>query len=185
MTPEERARLVSERDALEVPEALRGQFCRLADAGWGARWVSPIQETSHDPDGPVVMGTHWLDAEGAERRRADVDWYGGYLPDMDFNRVLDLALWYAGLTRWDVYVTQAAHYMPLAGPRAGVRKALWQPSFERVTRYEIGERPVLALGGVAQRVCRAYGVRHLPFPHPGTSGPTRQRQARAMAAGLE
>lgn len=189
MSPEERKRLIAERDDLPIPEQDRRKFGRLRDAGWGEHWISPIQETSHDPTGPVVMGSHWLDVEGAEERRADVEHYGGYLPDMPFNRVLDLALWHARLTRRDIYITQACHLMPLGdgnGPQARVPPRLWRPSFDRVTRYEIGDRPVLALGAYAQEVCRRNDVRYLPFPHPGGGARTPQsQQAKALAAGLE
>lgn len=185
MSDEWYAEALAGRRDLAVPEKYADRFCTLSAAGWDGPWVSPMQESSRDPCGPVVMGTHWLDAETADARRGDVEWYGGYLPDVTFNRVLDLALWRARLHRRDVYVTQACHLLPLRERRGTVPVGLWRESYEAVTRYEVRGRPVLALGGVAQRLCEHYGLRYLPFRHPGTSGPTQRRQAEALAAGLE
>ncbi len=113
MTPEERAVLIAERDKLE-PGDHADKFGTLCDADWHRDWISPIQASSHDCTGPVVMGTHWLDIDTARaaRSRSLLEWYGGYDPRKRFNRVLDLALWYAGLQRRDIYITQACHLLP-------------------------------------------------------------------------
>ena len=60
--------------------------------------------------GPVLVARHWLDADSVRKHRDELK--EGYLPSMPFNKVLELALDLAGLTRADLYLTQAFHLLP-------------------------------------------------------------------------
>jgi len=177
--------IVKRRRALD-PGQHADKFGTLQDAGWDCEWVAPIQQTSHDPTGPVVMGSHQLDIVTARQPYALQmrEWYGGYMPDRRFNRVLDLALWKAGLHRRDVYVTQACHLLPRANARQFVPEELWQMSYDEVTKYELRGRPVIALGEPAKLLCEHYKIRHRPFDHPGGRGSSFDAQATAIAAAL-
>ena len=162
---------VEARRALE-PGDYADKFTTLREADWdGDGWVSPPQIVSDDPTGPVVMGSHWLDLDNARRNRPAIERYGGYLPRMPFNRVVEMALWYARLNRRDIYITQACHLIPREGVTQHVPRSLWQESFEAVTKGEIGERPVIALGEPARRLCEHYQIRNAEcFDHPSRSG---------------
>ena len=47
--------IVRRRDELEVGQ-YASEFGTLREANWHRNWVTPIQESSHDPTGPVVWG---------------------------------------------------------------------------------------------------------------------------------
>ena len=175
--------IVRKRDELTAGE-YTNEFGTLREAGWHRDWVTPIQQSSHDPCGPVVMGTHWSDVTSAEKRRARIKWYGGYDPRKRFNRVLDLALWKANLSRRDVYVTQACHLLPRNDRHQNVPEALWRESYEAVTRHEIRGRPVIALGEVARLVCENYGLLHRSLPHPSARRSTDEAKARDISTAL-
>ncbi len=85
----------------------------LADVGFdgNGKWVMPYQMESKSRTGPVLVGKDWLDWPSVCKHR-DVLEKKGYLPDMDFNIVLDRALERAKLKRKDIYVTQAFHLLP-------------------------------------------------------------------------
>ena len=190
MTREERNRLIAERDKLE-PGDHADKFTTLKAADWHrGDWISPPQFVSDDPYGPVVMGSHWLGYESATSasNRAAIARYGGYLPRMPFNRVLDLALYYARLTRRDIYITQACHLIPLNRDMEAVPEELWRESYEAVTRDEIRRRPVIALGKPARLLCEHYrseipDMEHLD--HPSYARPqVFEVRAREMARAL-
>ena len=177
--------IVARRDALD-PGRFSDTFGTLREADWHRDWVTPIQQSSRDPTGPVVMGSHWADIETARqhRQRQAREWYGGYLPGKPFNRVLDLALWLAKLHRMDIYVTQACHFLPRDQRRQRVPRELWRLSYDEVTQYELRGRPVVALGRPARLLCEHYGLWHRAFRHPGTGGSSFQSQAEAVAEAL-
>ena len=169
---------VEARRALE-PGVYGDRFATLAEADWDGEWVTPIQITSDDPTGPVIMGSHWLNLDNAQENRPAIERYGGYLPWLPFNRVLDLALWHTGLSRRDIYITQACHLLPRNGVTQAIPEALWSESYEAVTRNEIGERPLITLGGAGRRLCEHYRIRNArSLEHP--SGRGRSHSARAL-----
>ena len=93
----------------------------------------------------------------------------GYLPQIPFNRALDRVLACVGLTRGDIYITQACHFLPRNNRRQPVPADLMDRSIEAVTRHEVEGRRVIALGGEAQAALKRAGVDCLACPHPSSS----------------
>ena len=158
-----RSDIIAVRRKLRVPEQFQGQWTTLVDVGFDGDWVSPIQKTSNSTTGPLLVAKHWFDAESANRHRAILE-RCGYLPDIPFNRALDRVLEAVGLTREEIYITQACHFLPRTDRRQSVPAALMRLSIEAVTRYEVEGRRVIALGGEAQRGFGAGGRRFHPMP---------------------
>ena len=88
-------------------------------------------------------------------------------PGIPFNNVLDLALSLAGLTRKQIYVTQAFHLLP-AGRSETIPQRLVDQSFDAITRHEIADRRVVALGDAAWRACNRFGIDAIPVCHPSS-----------------
>lgn len=110
-------------------------------------------------EGPVLVALHWLDVSSILRERDKLQ-HLGYLPDVRFNTVLDLALRYRGLSRSDIYVTQTFHLIP--GNRSEqIPQAAIRRSFAEVTRFELEGRKVMALGNIAARECARHGVEYI------------------------
>ncbi|ETX29965.1 hypothetical protein [Roseivivax isoporae] len=180
--PCSRARAYRDAVARRRAFALPG-YETLAEAGFDGDYVSPIQMSSGNLYGPMILSKDWLDAPSARAHRRRLA-LAGYLPETPFNRVLDRALALAGLTRADIYVAPVfcllppvrSHRLPLADARA---------SFEAVTGFELmGRRPVAA-GTDAQRVLRAAGVAHVPTIHPSARGLPFEDRAVRIARALE
>ena len=194
MTREEwqaaRREWVAARKRLEVPAKYADQYVTLCQAGLRGCWVSPPQITSDSHDGPVLVANHFLDAETVRERRDAILRYGGYLPELDFNRTLDLALWLAGMHRRDIYITQALHLLPNGARRKHPPKGLLRQSFETVTQLELCGRTVVTLGGPAKDMCFEWLRRNDDFrlsaclPHPSGSGPEQELVAYRLARAL-
>lgn len=140
----------------------------LAHVGFDGDWVSPIQKTSNHMTGPVLVAKRWLDAASVNRHRAILERLG-YLPEIRFNRALDRTLTSVGLTRGNIYITQACHFLPREDRRQRVPRALMHRSIEAVTRHEVEGRRVIALGGDAQAALKRAGIEYLACPHPSSS----------------
>ena len=98
----------------------------------------------------MLVGKHWIDEESAKQYRAILERLG-YVPGMPFNCGLDLALECAGLTRKDIYITQACHFLPRGRERRKrVPSKLMECSVKEVTQYEVEGRRVIALGRAPQ-----------------------------------
>ncbi len=158
-------------------------YITLAEAGFDGEWVSPIQITSGNLAGPMLITKDWLDAPSATANRAQLR-RTGYMPHIPFNRVLDRALALVGLTRANIYIApvfalltpRRSHPIPVRDRRA---------SFEAVVAHELmGRRPVAA-GSDAATVLRAAGVPHVETVHPSARGLTYEDRARRIAAALE
>ena len=78
-------------------------YTTLAEAGFDGGYVSPIQITSGNLTGPMIMSKDWLDAPSARRHHAELSRHG-YLPHIPFNRVIDRAFDLIGHTREDIYI---------------------------------------------------------------------------------
>ena len=89
------AEAIERRRALRIPG-----YATLADVGMDGEWVSPLQKTAGSLTGPVLIALHWLEADAVEPNRAVLDELG-YLPEINFNKVLNRALELAGLIRSD------------------------------------------------------------------------------------
>ncbi|MFD1341017.1 hypothetical protein [Litorisediminicola beolgyonensis] len=157
-------------------------YATLADIGLDLPLVSPYQRSCGNPRGPVLISYNFLDAPTARAHRARLA-QDGYLPEMLFNRVFDTALAEAGLTRADLYLTHAFHALPPTRSHA-VPQRLVEDSFDAITRHEIGDRPVIALGRAAAACCRRFGIAHGEVPHPSARGLTADTKARAIAGAL-
>ena len=157
----ERIEIIDRRRHFAIPG-----YATLKDVGFDGDWVTPFQITSHSEKGPVLVALHWLDAPSARNpENQGVLRETGYLPHIRFNQVLSCALRQAGLTREDVYLTQAFHLLPCERSQYVPQPHIYD-SFEEITRYEVENRSVIALGTVAQRACRRAGVPHIKCVHP-------------------
>ncbi len=154
----------------------------FADVGLDGNWTTPYHLASAAPEGPVLLTYNYLDAPSARRHRETLLRLG-YLPDMPFNRVLDLALHKAQLSRSDLYVTHGFHLLPATRSQA-IRPADMDLSFDAVGRHECQGRPVIALGEAAARLCRRHGIAHNAVPHPSARGLPYRAKAEAIAGAL-
>ena len=136
----------------------------LADVGMDGEYVSPLQISSRSPVGPALVAYNWFDApsvlENVETLRAY-----GYMPGIQFNKVLEAALNLAGLKRGDVYMTQAFHLLPSRRSERIPFKHI-ELSFDAITRHELQGRKVVALGADAARACQRFNIPHTGVPHP-------------------
>lgn len=127
-------------------------------------WVSPIQITSGNLDGPMLISKDWLDYPST---RANLEQLRqtGYLPHIPFNKVIDLALAQAGLTRGDIYITPV--FQLLTAKRSSVIPPDHaRASFDAVVRHELRGRRPIALGTDAARVLRHFSIPHITTLHP-------------------
>jgi len=139
-------------------------YATLGDLGFDGDYVSPIQITSGNPDGPLLISKDWLDAPSASLHRTELE-NSGYLAAAPYSRVMDLALSYAGLTRADVYITPIFHL--LTGTRSSqIPAAHARASFDAIGRYELNGRRPIALGQDAARTLAYFGIDHMIAPHP-------------------
>lgn len=171
LTATHRSQCIAARRAFQRPG-----YRSYADVGLDGNYVSPYQLSCGNPSGPVLISYNWLDAPTADTHR-DTLARMGYLPQMLFNRVLDLALSLVKMTRNDIYLTHAFHLLP-ARRSATVPAADVEASFEAITRNEIAGRPVVALGRVATAACARFGIPHRAVSHPSARGlPVRTKAA--------
>jgi hypothetical protein len=134
--------------------------CRAAPWRFGldGHWVTPYQIFSKSPDGPALVALHWLEEETIRVQRPVLEKFG-YLPDIRFNTVIDMALKRQGLKRSDIYVTQTFHLIP-QGRSERIPLSAIRRSFDEVTQYELRGRKVIALGGVAAWECTRHRIQH-------------------------
>ncbi|KUF12665.1 hypothetical protein [Pseudoponticoccus marisrubri] len=153
------------RDAVARRRAFRlPGYPTLAEAGFDGDYVSPIQMSSGNLTGPMLISKDWLDAPSAARHHAQLS-RTGYLPDNPFNRVIDKVLAMLGLARADIYITPVFHLL-VSKRSSTIPPAHARACFKAVGQYELlGRRPV-ALGTDSARVLRAFGIDHVPAPHP-------------------
>ena len=153
--------IISRRRAFRSPG-----FVSLAAVEMDGDWVSPIQKTSGSPTGPVLVGKHWFDADSVEPNRDVLDELG-YLPTMPFNRVIDESLGRCALRRSSVYITQAFHLLPEGRGRSRhVPHREMVRCVEEVTRHELEDRAVIALGSEVQAALHDAGCKFIKCCHP-------------------
>jgi len=154
-------------------------YVTLTEAGCDGPWVSPIQISSGNLTGPMLISKDWFDAPSAQTHRLLL-LQSGYMPDMPFNVVIDRALDLAGLSRSDIYITPVFKLLPPKRSHA-IRSEDARASFEAVTRYELlGRRPIAA-GGDAIRVLQHFGIPHIPTIHPSARGMDYDTRATLLA----
>jgi hypothetical protein len=117
----------------------------LEEVGLDGAYVSPLQILSKSATGPVLVAYNWFDAPSALRYASTLRTYG-YMPGIAFNVVLEKALALVGMTRADVYMTQAFHLLP-EGRSDPVPFRDVDLSFDAITKHEVQDRRVIALGG--------------------------------------
>lgn len=169
--------LIQARRALSIEG-----YQSFGDVGLDGPWITPYHLASCAADGPVLLTFNYLDAPSARRRQAELRRYG-YLADMPFNRVLDLALTACGLVRADLYVTHAFHMLPPSRSAAIPSRHIDQ-SFDAVARHELERRNVIALGQAATRCCVRHGLPHLAVPHLSARGLSFAERAELLATAL-
>jgi len=154
-------------------------YVSLTEAGFDGPWVSPIQITSGNLTGPMLISKDWFDAPSAFAHRPLL-LQSGYLPDMPFNAVIDRMLALLGLSRADIYITPV--FKLLTPTRSHpIRAADARASFDAVTQYELlGRRPIAA-GGDAIRVLEHFGIPHIPTIHPSARGMDYETRATLLA----
>lgn len=159
-----RDEIVAERRRFRIPG-----YKTLCDVGFDGDWVTPYQKVSASPTGPVLVGLHWLDAKSVAENREILE-LCGYLPCIPFNKVLDMALRQVGLRRREIYVTQAFHLLPPSDRSQEVSDKDLDRSFEKITRYEIEGRSVIALGDAVAETCQRANIPFKDVPHPSARG---------------
>lgn len=155
------------------------RYKSLADVGFDGPWVTPYQISSKSPDGPVLVALHWLDEHTVKDQRSILAKFG-YLPDIRFNKVIDIALNKSGLCRSDIYVTQTFHLIP-SGRSELIGSAAIRKSFDEVTQYELHGRKVIALGDIAARECKRQNIEHIAVCHPSRRGHSNEKNAIEIA----
>lgn len=161
----------------------RKPYATLSDVGLDGEYVSPLQILAASPSGPVLIAYHWLDAATARKKAACLRDLG-YLPTLNFNKVVDAALRIGGLTRADVYMTQAFHLLP-AKRSAAIPAGDVDASFAAITRYELQGRRVIALGTAAARACKRGGVTPEQIVmHPSARGLSFDAKANVLASAI-
>ncbi|MFC3326431.1 hypothetical protein [Mesorhizobium cantuariense] len=189
LTQEQYLRAIKARRALAVadcPATASKTMKTLSEAGWDGEYVVPNQLTSRSFSGPLILLNNWFGWEELEglalKDRADVKKLG-YLPNIRTNLCLDRALEIVGLTRQDIYVTQACVFLPPSTMGSSIASAVYRVSVDRVLRHELGGRTPVALGDAAQKVCRSSGIDFVGAFHPSYQAGERRAQEIAAAIG--
>ena len=167
-------RAIAARRAFRLP-----CYPTLAEAGFDGDYVSPIQMTSGNLTGPLLMSKDWLDAPSARTHQAQLK-RTGYLPNIPYNKVIDRVLRLLGLTRADIYITPVFH---LLTPKRSstIPTAHARASFDAIGRHELmGRRPV-ALGQDSARVLAHFNIDHIAAPHPSARIGSYDHRAQAIA----
>lgn len=170
---------------------LRRKFClpgykSLKDVKIDGEYVTPLQIVAHSKTGPCLVAYNWVDAPTAIKNRDFLAGHG-YLPDMAFNKVLELTFMQLNIRREDTYMTQAFHLLPdeRSGkiPVRDVRK-----SFETITLHEIKGRKVIALGKESGKACKPFEDQYADYietTHPSARGMTYEQRAYAIAQDIK
>ena len=157
-------------------------YKNLKDVNLDGEYVTPLQIVDHSKTGPCLVAYNWIDAPTAIKHRDFLAEYG-YLPDIAFNKVLEIAFKKINIRREDTYMTQAFHLLPdeRSGeiPVQDIRK-----SFEAITLHEIKGRKVIALGKKAGKACKPFENQYASYVetmHPSSRGMTYEKRASIIA----
>ncbi|WP_299648721.1 hypothetical protein [uncultured Tateyamaria sp.] len=171
-------RAIAARRAFALPG-----YPTLAQAGFDGDYVSPIQMTSGNLAGPLLMSKDWLDAPSAKQHKDQLK-RTGYLPNIPYNKVIDRVLQLLNLTRADIYITPIFH---LLTPKRSstIPPAHARACFDAVGRHELlGRRPV-ALGTDSARVLAFFGIDHITAPHPSARIGSYDHRANLIAEAVQ
>lgn len=169
--------IIDRRRRLAIPP-----YKSLADMGLDGPWVTPYQIMSNSLTGPVLVALHWLDEAAIRDNEAGLRKIG-YLPEIRFNAVLDIALRDVGLNRSEIYVTQTFHLIPASRSQSISPRAIRQ-SFDEITQHELRGRKVVALGAIAARECARCDIPHQRSCHPSRRGYSNEQNATEIAKAL-
>ena len=158
----------------------------LKDVNLDGGYVTPLQIVAHSKTGPCLVAHNWIDAPTAIKHRDLLAKYG-YLPEIAFNKVLELAFRQVNIRREDTYMTQAFHLLPSERsgkiPVRDVRK-----SFEAITLHEVRGRKVVALGTDASLACGPFEDQYTSYIetiHPSARGMTYEERASVIAKDIK
>ncbi|MHA6326223.1 uracil-DNA glycosylase family protein [Roseivivax sp. CAU 1753] len=154
----------------------------LAETGFDGAYVSPIQITSGNLEGPMLITKDWLDAPSAIANRPVLA-KTGYLPGIPFNQVIDRALALVGMRREDIYITPVFKLLPPVRSHP-ITSSEARASFEAVTRFELMGRRPIAAGSDAGRVLDHFGIDHIKTIHPSARGLAYRDRAAIIARSL-
>lgn len=171
------AQAVAARRAFTLPG-----YPTLAQAGFDGDYVCPIQMTSGNLTGPLLISKDWLDAPSVQKHQSELQ-RTGYLATNPYNRVIDKVLALLGLARADIYITPIFHLLtPKRSSQIPVAHA--RASFEAVGQHEIMGRHPVALGQDSARVLRHFNVPHVTAPHPSARIGTFDDKAHQIAEAI-
>ena len=171
-------------EAIERRRALSFDgYVTLTDVGFDGPWVSPIQKFSNNLEGPMLIAKDWFDVPSIIVNSALLHELCCF-PTANFNKVLDLALIFAGLSRSQIYLTQAFHLLPEVRS-ANIFQSLIDWSFNEVTRHEIMGRLPIALGNQARDSCRKFDIPHIHMPPPSRGSGTFAQRAERLAEAID
>lgn len=157
------------QEIVERRRALRiDGYATLANADFDGPYITPYQISSCSPDGPVLVAYNWFDLPSAIRHQEILKRLG-YMPGVNFNKVMDIALDIAKMNRADIYMTQAFHLLPAKRSQT-IRAKDVDISFDAITRHELVDRRVIALGVAAAGACKRHGVKVAEVCHPSARG---------------
>lgn len=131
----------------------------------------------------MLITKDWFDAPSAIANKTTLKKLG-FMPDIPFNRVIDLALGFVGLSRSNIYISPVFDLLtPVRSHAIPIRDRC--ASFLAIGQFELmGRRPVAA-GSDAASVLRKPGIPHLKTLHPSARGLTFEDRARRIADALE
>lgn len=172
------------RDAVERRRAFSLPGYRtLAEIGFDGDYVSPVQISSGNLEGPMLITKGWFDAPSAIANRS-VLLEKGYMPGIPFNHVIGRALALVGLTRADIYITPVFKLLTPVRSHP-IRSSEARASFEAVTRYELMGRRPIAAGSDAAGALDHFGIEYIRTIHPSARGLNYDARAEAIARAIE
>ncbi len=168
----------------DCPAAMANNMKSLSDIGWDGEYVVPNQLSSSSFGGPVLVLNNWsgwLGFEGLEPTEETELRRLGYTPEAPTNRWINRALQIVGLTRQDIYITQACVLLPQEHTGSVIPAPVYKESINRVLKIELAGRTPIALGTPAQRACSNNNINFIGTYHPSYQGGERRAQEIAAA----
>ncbi|MCY4035822.1 MAG: hypothetical protein OXF29_09215 [Hyphomicrobiales bacterium] len=162
-------------------------YKNLEDVKLDGDYVTPLQIAAHSKTGPCLVAYNWIDAPTAIKHRDFLAEYG-YLPDITFNKVLELAFKQINIRREDTYMTQAFHLLPSNKRSSYISRGDLRESFNKITLHEIRGRKVIALGNDADYACKPYEDQYLNYVktiHPSSRIGSHEKKAAIIAKAIQ
>lgn len=169
--------------AIKARRAFRlNGFHTLAHEGFDGDYVSPIQISSGNLTGPMLISKDWLDVPSVRANKEELERVG-YLASIKYNKVIDLALEAVNLRRSDIYISPIFHLL-VNGRSSPIPASGARASFDLVGRHELlGRRPI-ALGIDAAATLDYFNVPHIKVVHPSARKFTYAQKAEIIAEAI-